>query len=249
MNKFLGSLLNNLWALIGSSVTLGLFILWYIDKPDWEPLIGIWGALIIFLGSVYSYIFYWPTNIPKLELSHEASSGTPLSVPIPYRITGQLAGQPFDTSITWNYTFFIRNSSSYPAFKVKFHLRDKFAGIKFAEMNQVRPIQLFRFNEMYLQTVERLHKDEPIKPVEKVGFEAKFSKSIFGTQDDAILIAGSFFPAELTNMEILVEYSNEDNDTFFTLFTKTPKDTWENKRLKYKPLNYTKIGRFLKFEK
>ena len=41
MNKFLGSLLNNLWALIGSSVTLGLFILWYIDKPDWEPLIGI----------------------------------------------------------------------------------------------------------------------------------------------------------------------------------------------------------------
>lgn len=246
MNKFLGGLLNNLWALIGSTLNLALFILWYIDKPDWEPFVGMCGSSIIFLGSVYAYIFYWPTNIPKLELSHEASSGRLPPAPIPYRITGQLAGQPHSTTITWNYTFFIRNNSSYPAFKVKFHLRDEFSGIQFPKLDRLRPIELFRFSEMYLQTVEHLHKDEPIKPLEKVGFEAKYSKTIFASRDETEIVAKGYFPEELSKMEILVEYKNEDEDTFFTLFTKTSKDSWENKRLKYKPLIYTRLSKILK---
>lgn len=249
MNKFLGGLLNNLWALIWSTVTLSLFIFWYNDKPDWEPLIGIWSSGIVFLGSVYAYILYWPTNIPKLEMSHEASIGTLPPTPIPYTISGKLAGQAHSITITWNYTFFIRNNSSYPAFRVKFHLRDEFAGIQFPKMDKVRPIALFRIDEIYFQTVERLHKDEPIKPMEKVAFEAFYSKIVFASRDEAHLITRSYFPTELSNMEILVAYQNEDEDTFYTLYTKTDKDTWKNERMKYKPINYTWFSKILKFGK
>lgn len=243
MNKFLGSLLNNLWALIGSTLNLALVLCWYLDEPGWEPLVGTYGAGIVFLGSVYAYIFYWPANIPKLELSHEASNGTLPPTPPQFR----MSNKEHWSEITWKYTFFIRNNSSYPAFRVKFHLRDEFAGIQFPNKDKTRPIELFRFNEKNLQTVERLHKDEPVKPLEKVAFEAEYRKSVFASRDEAMLTTKRFFPTELSNMEILVEYQNEDEDTFYTLFTKTDKDTWKNKRLKYKPLNYTRLSKILKF--
>lgn len=237
MNRFLANLLNNLWVLIGSALNFTLFLLWAIDQPEWEPSIGLIGSSFILIGSIYSYVFYQPNKIPKLELSHEGASGKLPPTPAQFR----MSDKTHDMTIKWDYSFFIRNNSSYPAFKINLILRDEFAAMKFKNMDRYSPMLLLRFNEMYSQWVQVLNKDEPIKPLDKVAFEASYSKRIHGSRNDGIAVAKSFFPKELENMEILVEYENEDGDQFYTLFTRV-NNSWANKRSKFKPWKYVKLG-------
>lgn len=243
------SFLKNIWTFIGSTIALlATIFLWYLPEGGPEPLVAVIGASIVFVSSAWSYIFYTPKFFPKLEIDIEGKNrgksagmdenGEGVARPLP--------GVVYKYDLTWGYTFFIRNITSYPALKPKFILRNKFKGLEFPQLDRYKPIIMGWMSEMHVDKIPRLHGKDPVKSGEKYGIEAKFKKQVKATKDAVHDYITSWFPPELERMEILLEYSNEDGERLYTLFRRNKDGELENKYLTSKPFSYTWLGSLFK---
>ncbi|MGK0365921.1 MAG: hypothetical protein ACI85O_002991 [Saprospiraceae bacterium] len=245
MNLSIGSLLKNLWALIGSILSTFLYSAWFSADIGWEPFVGLVISIFVLIGSFYSYIFYRPFNVLRFEASHIGSSGKlPPSPPI-YSCSGKNYGKTHLSTITWDYRFILKNKSAHIGYNVELHLLDKFSDVHFENLENRFPRWGQQVTTQYFGKINRLRKDEPIKPLETVTFSAKFIKQFLGTRYEALEETKPHFPVEISDFEFLIEYFTEDGDEFYTLFKKVGNNDWENKVSAYMPLKYTYFGRYL----
>jgi hypothetical protein len=225
-----------------------LFYFWYSDEGGWEAFIGLCTSIFVFLGSFFSYVFYTPQKNPKLEVDIEGKSR---GKDTGKDANGDVVRRPrpnviYKYQLSWGYTFFIRNNSSYPAFKPRFHLRDEFEGLIFPELNRYKPIVIGWMSEMHVDKISRLHSKDPIKASEKYAIEAKFTKGIETDKDTVHDYIKTWFPPELEDLEFVLEYSNEDGEKFYTLFKRTASGKLINTISNSKPFYYTWGGALIK---
>ncbi|MCB9352731.1 MAG: hypothetical protein H6573_35395 [Lewinellaceae bacterium] len=235
--------------MIGSAVVLiASIIFWLLPEGGPEPLVAVISASVVFLGSAWSYIFYTPKFFPKLEIDIEGKNrGKSAGMDENGRDVPQpRSGVIYKYDLTWDYTFFIRNIASYPALKPKFIQREKFKGLKFPQLDKYKPIIMGWMSEMHVDKIPRLHGKDPVKSGEKYSIEAKFKKQVEATKDAVHGYITSWFPPELEDLEILLEYSNEDGERLYTLFRRNKNGELENEYLTSKPFSYTWLGSLFK---
>lgn len=241
------NLLRKLWPLVLSTLTFAFFFWQYLVEGSIGSKTSALVAFLPFLGSLYGYLFYRPSIKPKLSIEMDGKGkqrsspldmdGTPVKRVIP--------GHTYDYPVKYNYLFMVRNNSANIAVNPKFHLLDKYSGLVFDSLNRRKPIKILRFDEIFVEDIDRVRNRVAMIAGKEYAITASYEKRIRATRESIEQFTVGYFPKEFHELEILVEYENEEGDKFFTLLKRKANGDVVEKIISEKPFRYSWLGRIL----